>query len=45
MNKPPPYWNKAKIILSKKDKTMRKLILDYKDGFLISRNDIFFSFF
>ena len=43
MNKPPLYWNKAKIILSKKDKIMRKLILDYKDGFLISRNDIFFS--
>ena len=43
MNKPPVYWNKAKKILSKKDKTMKKLIIKYKDGFLITRNDVFYS--
>ena len=43
MNKPPPYWNIAKKTLSKKDKVMRKLILNYENGFLITRNDIFFS--
>ena len=43
MSKQPFYWNKAKKILSKKDKTMKRLILKYKDGFLITRNDIFFS--
>ena len=41
--KKPSYWNKAKIILSKKDKVMRKLINDYKDGGLVTRNDVFFS--
>ena len=39
----PYYWNKAKTILSKKDKVMKKLINSYKDGFLVTRNDIFFS--
>ena len=39
----PNYWNKAKLILSKKDKVMKKLINNYKDGALISRNDVFFS--
>jgi DNA-3-methyladenine glycosylase II len=43
MNKSPVYWNKAKKILSKKDKTMKKLIIKYKDGFLITRNDVFYS--
>ncbi|MDC0370188.1 DNA-3-methyladenine glycosylase 2 family protein [Pelagibacteraceae bacterium] len=43
MSKPPRYWNKAKQILSKRDKVMKKLICDYKDGSLITRNDIFFS--
>ena len=43
MSKPPSYWNTAKKILSKKDKVMARLILDYKDGALITRNDIFFS--
>ena len=32
MNKPPRYWAKAKKILSKKDKVMARLILNYKDG-------------
>ena len=43
MSKPPAYWNKAKKVLSKKDKVIAKLILTYKDGALITRNDIFFS--
>ena len=43
MNKPPRYWAKAKKILSKKDKVMARLILNYKDGSLITRNDVFFS--
>jgi DNA-3-methyladenine glycosylase II len=43
MNKPPKYWAKAKKILSKKDKVMKKLINDYKDGSLVTRNDVFFS--
>ena len=41
--KKPSYWNKAKIILSKKDKVMKKLISNYKDGALVTRNDVFFS--
>ena len=44
MNKSPVYWNKAKKILSKKDKTMKKLIIKYKDGFLVTRNDVFYSY-
>ena len=43
MSKPPKYWAKAKKILSKKDKVMKKLINDYKDGSLVTRNDVFFS--
>ena len=43
MSKPPKYWARAKKILSKKDKVMKKLISDYKDGSLITRNDVFFS--
>jgi len=39
----PKYWSKAKKILSKRDKVMKSLINNYKDGSLISRNDIFFS--
>ncbi len=41
--KKPAYWNKAKAFLSKKDKVMKKLIINYKDGSLKTRNDIFFS--
>ena len=40
--KKPIYWNKAKI-LSKRDKVMKKLINSYKDGALITRNDVFYS--
>ena len=43
MSKPPKYWDRAKKILSKKDKVMKKLISDYKDGSLMTRNDVFFS--
>ena len=43
MSKAPKYWAKAKKILSKRDKVMRKLIFSYKDGNLITRNDVFFS--
>jgi DNA-3-methyladenine glycosylase II len=43
MSRRPSYWNKAKKTLSKKDKVMKKLISNYKDGTLITRNDIFFS--
>jgi DNA-3-methyladenine glycosylase II len=43
MNRSPEYWNKAKKILSKQDKVMKKLISRYKDGSLITRNDIFYS--
>jgi len=43
MSKPPHYWTKAKKILSRKDKVMKKLINNYKEGNLITRNDVFFS--
>ena len=39
----PAYWNKAKRILAKRDKVMKKLIHKYKDGSLVTRNDVFFS--
>ena len=43
MSKAPKYWTKAKRILSKKDKVMKALINNYKDGNLVTRNDVFFS--
>ena len=43
MTKPPKYWNKAKIYLSKKDRVMKILTKKYKDKTLITRKDIFFS--
>ena len=43
MSKPPKYWSRAKKILSKKDKVMKKLINNYQDGSLVTRNDVFFS--
>ncbi len=39
----PSYWNRAKATLSKNDNVMKKLINNYKDGALVTRNDIFFS--
>ena len=46
MTKIPKYWSKAKIYLSKKDRTMSKLIKRYQgpaETILTSRRDIFFS--
>ena len=43
MTKPPKYWNRAKIYLSKKDKIMKILIKRFKDKTLTTRKDIFFS--
>ena len=43
MSNKPKYWNRAKKILSQKDKVMRELINNYKDKSLVTRNDIFFS--
>ena len=43
MKKPPAYWNKAKVYLSKRDKVLKHLIKNYDTGHLISRNDVFFS--
>ena len=43
MNKAPKYWVKAKRILSKRDTVMKALINNYKDGNLVTRNDIFLS--
>ena len=43
MKKSPIYWSKAKVYLSKKDKVIKHLISSYKDGYLITRNDVFFS--
>ena len=43
MRKAPKYWAKAKRILSKRDKVMKALINNYKDGNLVTRNDVFFS--
>ena len=43
MSNKPKYWNRAKKILSKKDKVIRKLINNYKDKSLITRNDVFYS--
>tara|TARA_B100001057_G_scaffold496835_1_gene599369 strand:+ start:887 stop:1522 length:636 start_codon:yes stop_codon:yes gene_type:complete len=46
MTKAPAYWTKAKKYLSKKDKTMSKLIKSYRspsEKILTSRRNIFFS--
>ena len=46
MTKKPSYWNKAKKYLSKKDKTISKLIKKYEspnERILTTRKDIFFS--
>ena len=38
----PSYWNIAKKTLSKKDKVLKKIILNYS-GSLVSRKDPFYS--
>ena len=46
MTKVPKYWSKAKIYLSKKDRTMSRLIKSYQgpsEVILTSRRNIFFS--
>ena len=43
MSKAPPYWNKAKKYLSRKDLKMKKLIKNYSDTNLTTRKDVFFS--
>ena len=43
MKKPPPYWYKAKRILSKRDPVLRKIIKKYKKGFLATKGKPFLS--
>ena len=43
MSKKPYYWNSAIKYLSKKDPVMKKLITQYKDKTLTTREDIFYS--
>jgi len=43
MNKPPNYWYKAKKILSKRDKVLKKIIKKHNKGYLTTRSDPFFS--
>ena len=43
MKSAPIYWQKAKRILSKRDKVFKKIIKKYKKGFLTSKNNPFFS--
>ena len=43
MNKIPPYWNKAKKNLIKKDKVMKNLIKKFSDKTLTTRKNVFFS--
>ena len=43
MKHPPPYWKKAKKILSKRDPVLRKIIKKYNKGFLTTKNKPFFS--
>ncbi len=39
----PPYWNEATQALSKRDKTLKKIIASYKGEFMVSRGDAFFT--
>ena len=43
MKYPPVYWLKAKRVSSKKDRVLKKIIRKYKNGFLTTRNNPFFS--
>ena len=43
MRYPPAYWLKAKRILSKRDPVIKKIIKKHKKGFLVTKNDPFFS--
>ena len=43
MKLPPPYWPKAKRVISKRDFVIRKIIKKYNKGFLTTRSNPFFS--
>ena len=43
MSKAPPYWNKAKRFLVKRDKVIKNLITKYKNNNLSTRKNVFFS--
>ena len=43
MKHSPPYWKKARKILSKRDPVIKKVMKKYKKGFLTTRNNPFFS--
>ena len=43
MSKPPKYWHKAKISLSKRDPILKKIIKQYNKGHLTTKNNPFFS--
>ena len=42
-SKAPPYWNKAKRFLVKRDKVIKNLITKYKNNNLTTRKNVFFS--
>ena len=43
MSKAPPYWNKAKRFLIKRDKVIKNLITKYENNNLSTRKNVFFS--
>jgi len=43
MKRAPLYWQRAKRILCKRDRVLKKIIKKYKRGFLTTRNNPFFS--
>ena len=43
MKRPPVYWKKAKIKLSRKDSVLRIIIKKYNKGFLTTKNNPFLS--
>ena len=43
MKRPPTYWKKTKKILSRRDPVLRNIIKKYNKGFLVCRNNPFFS--
>ena len=43
MSKAPPYWNKAKRFLVKRDMVIKNLITKYKNNNLTTRKNVFFS--
>ena len=43
INKPPIFWQKAKKVLSEKDKKLSKIIQSYPDNYLFSKSDPFLT--